>query len=284
MLVGFRNEDEEPSLVVRYKVVFPSLKESVLSMKLPAMIAGILMSLASLGTAARADLIVTIDSASVPAGGIGTVDVWLSFDPNSSYSTDYINNFSFQLQITNNGVDGTQLAFDPNQDFTAVEGNSQYLFYNDSFGAVGTVSESNTGYPSDTVTVLDSTADGNTVPLSAGSSYLLAALTVTTSTGAPPNPTDSFSISLIPGSGSGSYSAGTNTVFNDIDFNTFTEISAAPYSSSPGTATITSSAVPEPGSIVAGATALLIVSAARYARTRAIRPLNRPNILPCIDI
>jgi hypothetical protein len=66
-------------------------------------------------------------------------------------------------------------------------------------------------YPNDTFTGADSTFSGNPVSLSSGSTYLLASLTVTTVTGAPPVVGDAFTISLVPTSGTGSLSPPTNT-------------------------------------------------------------------------
>jgi hypothetical protein len=67
--------------------------------------------LVGLAVPARAGLIISIGNASVAQGGTGTVDVLLMSTPNSQ-SPDLINNYAFQLQITNNGADNTQLAFE----------------------------------------------------------------------------------------------------------------------------------------------------------------------------
>ena len=130
-----------------------------------------------------------------------------------SQSPDLINNYGFQLQITNNGADNTQLAFSANQDFGYISNtglNPAYLFLGDSFDAappsspVGSAGQ--TVYPNDTFTGADSTYSGNPVSLSSGTTYLLASLTVTTATGASPGVGDSFTISLVPTSGSSSLS------------------------------------------------------------------------------
>ena len=72
--------------------------------------------LAGFAVPARAGLIVSIGNASVAQGGTGTVDVLLTSTAGSQ-APDLINNYAFQLQITNNGADNTQLAFSANQDF-----------------------------------------------------------------------------------------------------------------------------------------------------------------------
>ena len=221
--------------------------------------------LAGLPIPARADLVVTIDSSSVPAGGTGTVDVFVA-----STGTDTINSYGFDLQIANSGLDGTQLAFSSNQSFGYVN-DSSYLFYGDSNAAetstaAGYTSSSATGYPNDTFLGLDYTADGNPVTLSSGTSYLLASLTVTTATGAPPAVGDTFSVSLVPTSGSGSLFAGSNTYFDVLNSN-YQETSYTAFSSNSGTLTIgPASAVPEPASIVSGLAGLVVVASAWGAR------------------
>jgi hypothetical protein len=74
------------------------------------------LSLAGFAVPARADLVISIGNASVAQGGAGTVDVFLTSTA-SSQAPDQVNNYAFQLQITNNGADNTQLAFSVNQDF-----------------------------------------------------------------------------------------------------------------------------------------------------------------------
>jgi hypothetical protein len=213
------------------------------------------------------DLIISIGNASVAQGGTGTVDVLLTSTA-SSQAADLINNYAFQLQITNNGADNTQLAFSGNQDFGYISNttlNPAYLFLGNSFAAqppptpVG--SPGQTVYPNDTFTGTDSTFSGNPVSLSSGNTYLLASLTVTTLTGASPVIGDAFTISLVPTSGTGSLSPNTNTYFDNFDFNNSgTELSATPFTSTSGTVNIVSAAVPEPASIISGLTALLILA------------------------
>jgi len=196
------------------------------------------------------DLIISIGNASVTQGGTGTVDVLLT---NTSQSPDLINNYAFQLQITNNGADNTQLAFSGNQDFGYISNtslNPAYLFLGDSSVAqpppspVG--SPGQTVYPNDTFTGADSTSSGNPVSLSSGSTYLLASLTVTTLTGSSPLIGDAFTISLVLTSGTGSLYANPNTYFDNFDFNGGSELSPTPFTSTSGTVNIVGAAIPEP--------------------------------------
>ena len=153
------------------------------------------------------------------------MDVFLTSTA-SSQAPDLVNNYAFQLQITNNGMDNTQLAFSANQDFGYISNtslNPGYVFLGDSFDAqpppspVG--SPGQTVYPNDTFTGADSTFSGNPVSLSSGNTYLLASLTVTTITGASPVVGDAFTISLVPASGNGSSYTNPNTYFDNFDFN-----------------------------------------------------------------
>jgi hypothetical protein len=222
--------------------------------------------LAGLVVPAQADLVISIQDNSVTEGGSGTVDVFLTSTAGPQ-NPDLINNYAFQLQITNNGVDNTQLAFSANQDFGYISNtglNPAYLFLGDSFAAqppasaIGTPGQ--TVYPNDTFTGTDSTFSGNPVSLSSGTTYLLASLTITTLTGAAPIAGDAFTISLVPNSGTGSLFDNPNTYFDNFDFNSGTELSATPFTSTTGTVNIVGAAVPEPASIISAMTALLILS------------------------
>jgi hypothetical protein len=112
-------------------------------------------------------------------------------------------------------------------------------------------------YPNDTFTGADSTYSGNPVSLSSGNTYLLASLTVTTLTGASPLVGDAFTISLVPTS---------NTFFDNFDFNSGSELTATPFTSTSGTVNIVAAAVPEPSSLVTGLTVLLILAGVHGAR------------------
>jgi len=243
--------------------------------------------LAGFAIPARAGLLISIGNASVAQGGTGTVDVLLTSTA-SSQAPDLINNYGFQLQITNNGADNTQLAFSVNQDFGYISNSSlhpAYLFLGDSFDAqpppspVG--SPGQTVYPNDTFTGADSTFSGNPVSLSSGNTYLLASLTVTTLTGASPVIGDAFTIGLVPTSGTGSLFANSNTYFDNFDFNSGSELSATPFTSTSGTVNIVGTAIPEPASIISGLTALLILAGlhgvhlvrrSRHCQSGPVRP------------
>jgi hypothetical protein len=232
--------------------------------------------LAGLAVPAQAELIISIGSTSVMQGGTGTVDVTLTSTA-GPLNPDLINGYAFQLQITNNGVDNTQLAFSANQDFGYISDTSltpAYVFLGDSSAAqpppTAIGSAGPTVYPNDTFTGTDSTFSGNPVGISSSDTYLLAILTVTTLTGAPPSIGDSFTISLVPTSGSGSMSDNPNMYFDTFDFKTGMEISATSFTSTSGTVNIMGAAVPEPASVVSGLTALLILGSLHGVRS--LRP------------
>jgi len=91
---------------------------------------------------------------------------------------DAINFYGFQLQITNNGVDNTQLAFSSSQNFGYVSNaslNPAYVFLGDSLAAqsvppfIGIPTQ--TVYPNDTFIGADATNSTNPVLLSAGTTY-----------------------------------------------------------------------------------------------------------------
>ncbi len=193
----------------------------------------------------------------------------------SATSTESINNYGFQLQITNNGTDNTQLAFSSTQDFSYISNtglNPSYVFLNDSSAAQPPPSAIGAPftavYPNDSFQGADSTFSGNPVTMISGQTNLLAILSITAATSAPPILGDSFTISLVPSSGDGSINTNSYTYFDNFDFNTFTEISASPFTSNLGTVTIMSAAVPEPASIVAALIVLLIVAGVHGCRAR----------------
>jgi hypothetical protein len=215
---------------------------------------------------ARADFVVSIGSPTIPQGGTGTLDVYLTSTAGSS-AADLLNNYAFTLQITG----PNELQFSSSQSFAYLS-SGQYVFAGDSSAqmtssAGGTVSK--TIYPNDTFIGNDSTASGNPVSLSsANTPVLLAALTLDTTI---TSPGDTFSISLLPSSGDGSMSGSSQTFFDVVDFaNTGLETSAVRFTSISGTVMITGGSVAEPGSIVAGLTGMLIV-----AGIAAVRRLRR---------
>jgi hypothetical protein len=237
-------------------------------------ICSLVVALLGFAAPARADLIISIGSASVVQGGTGVVDFFLT-STSTPQSPDLVNAYGFQVQITNAGMDNTQLAFSANQDFGYISNPTlipPYVFLGDSFDAqpppspVG--SPGQTVYPNDTFTGADSTFSGNPVSLSSGNTYLLASLTVTALTDASPVIGDSFKISLVPISGSGSVLDNPNTYFDNFDFVNGTELSATPFTSTFGTVNIVGGVVPEPAAIVSGLSALLTVAAIHGVRCR----------------
>jgi hypothetical protein len=217
---------------------------------------------------ARADFIVSISSPSIPQGGTGTLDVFLTSNA-SSASPDMLNNYAFTLQITG----PNELQFSPSQSFGYLS-SGQYIFAGDSTAQMtsspgGTVAT--TVFSNDTFVGNDSTFSGNPVSLSsANAPVLLAALTLDatiTNTG------DVYSISLLPPTGNGSMNSSSQTFFDVVDFSgTGMETSAVPFTSSPGTATISSAAIPEPDSIVSALTALIMLACVGGAKWYGPKP------------
>ena len=221
-------------------------------------------SLSFLGAPARGDLVISIENTSIASRGTATVDVLLRSTAGMT-TPDQINGYGFQLQIVNNGTDNTQLAFAGTQDFGYISNaghNPPYLFLGDSFDAYPPATPvggppTEIVYPGDTFTGSDSTDSGNPVSLASGSTYLLASLTLTALTDAPPNIGDSFTISLVPGAGSGSIFAGTSTFFDNVDYSSGDELSATSFTSTSGTVTVV--AVSEPATIVSGLIGIMII-------------------------
>ncbi len=204
--------------------------------------------------------VISIGSPTIPQGGTGTLDVFLSSKASPS-SPDPLNNYAFTLQITG----PNELQFSPSQSFAYLT-SSQYVFTGDSTNQMtsslgGTVAT--TVYGNDTFVGNDSTFSSNPVSLSsANTPVLLAALTLDATI---TNPGDSYTVSIIPASGNGSMNGSmggsSQTFFDVVNFDTVGEISAVSFTSTPGTVTISAaSVVPEPASIVSGLTALLIVA------------------------
>ena len=75
---------------------------------------------------ARADFVVSIGSPTIPQGGTGTLDVFLTSTA-SSASPDLLNNYAFTLQITG----PNELQFSSSQSFAYLT-SSQYVFAGDS--------------------------------------------------------------------------------------------------------------------------------------------------------
>jgi hypothetical protein len=218
---------------------------------------------------ARADFVVSIGSATIPQGGTGTIDIDLTSTASAS-SPDLLNNYAFTLQITG----PHQLQFSTTQSFAYLS-NGNYVFFGDSSNQMtaspgGTVTT--TVYAHDTFIGTDSTGSGNPVSLTSGNTpVLLATLTLNA---AITNVGDVYSVKLVPPSGNGSMESSIGTFFDNFNFDTGTETSAVPFTSSPGTVTISAgAAVPEPSTIVLYLTAALLLGG-----TLAARRCRRPEV------
>ncbi len=217
---------------------------------------GFVVFLAS--AAARADLVVSISSPTIAAGGKGEIDVFLTSNA-PDIAPDMINNYGFTLQISGPNY----LKFSTTQNFSYLS-SGQYVFAGDSTdattssdgGAVAPPGMSSV-YPGDTFVGSDSTYSGNPVSLSVSNTpVLLAALTLDAGITAPG---DIYSVTLTPPNDDGSTNASTKTYFDVFDFtNTGQETSAVAYTSTSGLVTISAAAVPEPATLVSGLTAILI--------------------------
>jgi hypothetical protein len=93
----------------------------------------------------------------------------------------------------------------------------------------------------------------------ANTPVLLAAITLSAPTNSV-NVGDVYTINLVPLSGNGSMTGNVSTFFDVFDFNTGGETSAVPFTSTPGTVTITSASVPEPAALVSGLAGLVVLS------------------------
>jgi hypothetical protein len=223
----------------------------------------LLIALAGVAVPARADFVISIGSTTVPQGGTGAVDVFLSSTA-SSASPDLLNNLGFTLQITG----PHELQFASTQDFSYLN-SSKYVFSGDSndqsTSSPGGFVQTTT-YANDTFVGSDSTFSGNPVSLSASSGQLLLASlslnALITNVG------DTYTIGLVPSMGDGSTSSSMSTFFDNLNFSTGAEISAVPFTSVAGTVTIGTAAVPEPSTIALGLTAVLIMSSAYAMRRR----------------
>jgi hypothetical protein len=204
---------------------------------------------------ARAGFIISINNTTVPRGGTGTVDVFLSSTA-GPLSPDQVNNIGFTMQISG----PQELQFASTQGFGYLN-DPHYIFAGDSTdqgtgspgGSVSTIV-----YANDTFIGSDSTASGNPVSLSTSSGQvLLATLSLDA---AITNVGDSYTIGLVPTFGNGSIDSSPSTHLDVFDFLTGAEASAVPFTSTPGTVTITGSSVPEPPAIASVLTAGMILS------------------------
>lgn len=217
---------------------------------------------------AQASLVISVGSTSISQGGTGSIDVYLSSTASSS-APDQFNDYAFMLEIMPNTVGN--LAFSSSQSFAYLD-IPNYIFHGNSADYVaGLTSPPPIGgfpetsvYANDSFLGFDNAQNFSPVSLSTNSGQvLLATLSLNalqTSAG------ESFTIALVPTSGSGSMLSGAASYFNVVDSN-FNELSAVPFASTSGTVNIIASAVPEPASVVSGLIgALLLVACRRRAR------------------
>ncbi len=200
---------------------------------------------------AQADVLVTVGNLDLPVGSTsGLLPVYIS-----SNAADQVGTTSFEFVITRGAGTNTFLAFNPAVDPSSTTFNSvspPYVFAGNSFDqSVPLALLSNittTSYPNDTAFGGDSTNNGANVTLSSVSNgTLLALLPLTTATGAPPAVGDTFQVSLVPTSDP----TGTSNPNTGFSFNGEGQTFYA-FSSTVGTITIVSAAVPEPASWILG--------------------------------
>jgi hypothetical protein len=243
--------------------------------------------IAASATAARAEIVVSIDSTTVAAGGTGVLDVYISSTA-PSFHPDRFNDYAFTLQIT--PITAGELMFAPNsppppgpvQSYSYLN-NPSYVFYGNSADWVagqafppaigGTAFTSNTGYLDDSFQGFDTTNDFHTVSLSSSSGeVLLAQLTLSaaiTSSG------EKFRVSLVPRFSRHGGSPSSPTYFDTVNSD-FHQIHTVPYRSHSGIVTIGPSAVPEPSSIVYGLSAIAILACCQAQRRFKMRK-SRPS-------
>ncbi len=226
-----------------------------------------LLLIAGSASAARADLVVTIDSTTVAAGGTGVLDVYISSTA-SRFHPDRINDYAFTLQIR--ATTAGELMFSSSQSFGYLN-NSNYVFYNNSadyeagspyYG--GTAFTSMTGYTNDSFLGFDNTNNLHPVSLSSSSGEVLLAQISLSALPGYTSPGETFTVSLVPHS-SHHHHESSSTYFNVVNHD-FEQISAVPFTSHSGTVTIGPASVPEPTSIVYGLSAVAILACYRARR------------------
>ena len=181
-------------------------------------------------TVAKADVFVTVGNISVSPGATAYLPVYIQSDVG-----DFLASTNFEFRITTGGPTRLEFSNSPSPAFDPTFSDSEYIFVGNSLDetfdlSLGTASLS--VVPNDTFIGGDATADLSDVTIPS-SNLLLAELPITTSTALPPVAGDTFTISIIPISGSDFIG---NTGFADSSgqFASFSSVS--------GTVTI----VPEP--------------------------------------
>ena len=219
----------------------------------------------TLPASARADLVITGGTGTATTdGGIGSVD----FTITSTTGTDTLSSFNVQLQIS-------VLSGGSFLQFTSAQpdpySRSNYVFAGNSFGSANGIPfwgpPTTTVTPNDTISGGDSTNDGGFVTISQTPGSLLMSVQFQAAPGSSVG--DSFSIALVPASGSGTG----QTFFNDQNSNPVS------YTSTAAVVTLSAPAsTPEPSSLVLTGLASLGFMFYRRRSRRAILvcPLRKP--------
>ena len=202
----------------------------------------------SVSQAVLGDVLVEMGNASIAAGGTGFVDVWIS----STTGTDSLSSAAYEFKITGSATNGS-LEFSSSQ-LDSEQAESDYVFFPDTdaanffavpdavdpTGLLGGDSIASSGPPAITLT---------------STKKLLARLELVHNSGSPVNAIgDQFTISLITTnpllpSDPGYDPLADSSLFLDDNFAALS-IASASFSGS-GTISITSAAVPEPGTFAA---------------------------------
>lgn len=181
-------------------------------------------------TSSSADIIVNISSGNIVAGGTG------SFDVTVTGASDDVKGYDFEFLLTPLSGATTTLRFvSPQSEAFATD--SDYLFFGDSDAVVSSstiTTVSTTNLPMDTLNGVDVTDSGGTVVVGA-TAKLLATLDV---------------LHFLPGATDPGTTVGQTFSVTLADA-TFLDASNMEilYTSTPGTITIASAAVPEPSSL-----------------------------------
>lgn len=213
---------------------------------------------------ARADVIVTVEDVDIPAGGTGTIDLSIAG------TGDLVQSFGFELLITPDGGTTSALKFLGEDAYLT---DSDYLLFGNSFAEFFPPVELFS--TDDTFIGGDFTFDSTDVSVT--TEKLMARLIVEHDP-SPANPGDtvgdSFTISLIPGSGDSTDFWGGSSDTGFLDSTAFFDIIPAgtvAFSSTPGTVTITAAelAIPEPSTLYLATVFLLLATARRPRHGRS---------------
>lgn len=186
----------------------------------------------------RSDIIVDVQNASIAASGTGFVDVLISSD-----GTDDLASVGYLFEITGSSANG-ELRFRPTPEQSNSEQNvdspNKYIFYDDKDpGNFFATAQTDTLYEGS-----DATLSGNNVPLAAVQRLLVRLELVHVSPTPEAAVLDTFTISF--------FNDDNGTPQLDDDLAQFLDAGGnniAIASSTSGTITITSAAVPEPGTL-----------------------------------